>query len=144
VTVASSANLIVASAELNLVRLLVGAMRTADIAAAKDSGAASPAPPPAQHVQPRPVIEPRTIFYPTPLMAPRQILHSAPCVDPSKAKPPIQWPECSHRPKHTEPVFQPPWKILPWPQHTVKPHRFKPIAPQPDILVKGLLIDIFV
>jgi hypothetical protein len=51
---------------------------------------------------------------------------------------------CDTHPKHTEPTFQPPWKVIPWPEHTAGPRRIKIEFAQPDILVKGLLIDLFV
>jgi hypothetical protein len=43
-----------------------------------------------------------------------------------------------------EPAIQPPWKVLPWPEHSAEPQRIKIEIAQPDILVKGLLIDLFV
>jgi hypothetical protein len=59
---------------------------------------------------------------------------------------PASSPDCScdSHPKHTEPTFVPPWKVLPWPEHSPEPRRIKIEFAQPDILVKGLLIDLFV
>jgi hypothetical protein len=150
-SISSQASLIVAAADLNLVRLVVGAIRTADLSSAAHNGpAAEPAAVlPRQHIQPPPVIEPRRHIHPPAVIEPPAVYHSPPRIEsaPEAATARLAAP-CSRGPDEpaaAKPVFQPPWDVHLWPRHHHVPvNHFKPVCPHPDILTKGMLIDLFI
>jgi hypothetical protein len=133
--------LLVAALDLKLVQLIRDAMRVADIAGARELGVLEPAATfePRRHFHPEPVIEPRRHFHPTPYFEPREHIHPRAVVVP----PPVIVLPCEPPAKHHEPVFQPPWKVMPWenpPQPAVK---VKVIKLKPDIVRTGSLLDCF-
>lgn len=150
-SLSDQANLLVAALDLNLVRLLRGAMRAADAQGAAGGSAAGgcgcgPAATyePRPHVHPEPVIEPRPHLHPQLRIEPRPVLHPTPRVNttlPIEQGGPV---ECIEVCKARSPI-EPPWKVLPWPVEgprvTVKVKR---IRPRTDIITKGSLIDCFI
>ena len=144
----NNASLIVAALDLQLVRLLRGAIRTADLSSHHgDRGVFGPAaviePRPRHH--PDPLIEPRIRIRPTPRFEPRPVLHPTPRLEASRndaacAAPPP--PECPPPGSPSLPL-QPPWKVLPWERVPSPPPIVKINFVRPDIHDKGSLIDLF-
>jgi hypothetical protein len=142
-------SLTIAGSQLAVVQSLISAIKAADKAASRASelpGGPSPqsSSPSVEH--PTPQIAPRPIFHPTPTYAPRPVIHPEPRVAataPPPPLPPVPWAAKPHF-NESAPAFPPVWKILPLPIHDVLPPHFKKVPPHPDILHKGLLIDIFV
>ena len=139
----NNASLLVASLDLQLVRLLRDAIRTADLS----SGAGAPGFGPAAVVEPRPrhhpdpLIEPRPRVRPTPRFEPRPVIHPTPRIeaslnDAARVAPPDPCPPRS--------PLQPPWKVLPWEQVVSPPALIKINVVRPDIHHKGSLIDLFI
>jgi hypothetical protein len=146
--IASSASLIVALSDLKLVQSVIGAMRAADRNVAAEASSTVTAGTPAATYTPAqthlsPVVEPRQHIYSLPVIEPRTTIHVAPRIELTPAPTPAPCP-CDSHPRKTEPTFQPPWHVLPWPQHDNEVRRIKSVVAPPDILVKGLLIDLFV
>ncbi len=133
-------NLIVASLDLQLVRLLRGAMNNGP---AGVDGGLHPAPAIGQRprLDPEPVIEPRERITPTPHFEPRPILHPAPRWE---AHPDSTVPvEPDHAASLRGPI-EPPWKTLPWEAPLPVAPKIKITLIQPDIVSKGMLIDFFI
>jgi hypothetical protein len=134
-----AAALAVASLDLELVKLLRGAMRAADIGAG-GRGVLTPDPviEPRRHLTPEPEYLPRQVIHPTPRYEPRPVIHPTPRLEPEPCPPPCPAPPPSFNP------LPPPWKMVVWKN---------PIPPQPilkvvqyktDIHNKGSLLDVFV
>jgi hypothetical protein len=143
-SIASFSALFPAAADLKVVQLITSAMRAADLAVAAEAH-------PFIHNRQDccelrhecldPVIEPRVHIYPPPVIEPRQVIHLQPRIQPPPPNPKSIGPSC---PRPTE-LYPPPiWKFLPWPQHVPVQNRVKRLTTHPDILIKGLLIDLFV
>jgi hypothetical protein len=142
--------LITATLDLQLVRLLRQAMRTADIASGKCQPivALGPAPNcPVAHdhpiVEPTPRFEPRPVIHPTPRFEPRPRIH------PSEAPRPKLIPvdviaipvEEAHAAKSP---IEPPWKVLPWQNPPPMAPRLKVLIRPVDVCRKGSILDVFV
>src|SRR5207245_5937134 len=82
VGISASVNLVTATLDLQLVRMLRQAIRSAD----QSSGAAS------RHISPEQVIEPRPRIHPEPLIEPRQHIHPTPRFEPRPLLHPTQAP----------------------------------------------------
>jgi hypothetical protein len=137
----------VASLDLQLVQLLRGAMRAADIGAGGACGVptASPSLQPAPHLQSQPAatIEPRRHITPTAYIAPRPVFHPEPHFVPpvvAAAEPPAH-PEVS---RITKSPIEPPWKVHPWKIPTPPPAKIKVLIRQPDVPIKGTVFDVFI
>jgi hypothetical protein len=152
----SVASLVVASLDLQLVRLLRDAIRTTELSdncccPLDPAGVPIACPRPVEHVQPEPVVEPTEHIHPTPIIEPRRVIHPRPQVLPpdSAVCPPCCTGEfvdpCAKSP------IEPPWKVLPWdPRGGCAPPAPPPakvvklVRRPPDIAHKGTLIDFFI
>ena len=149
-------SLIVASLDLQVVRLLRGAIRAADAASGQGIPASglgpAPSPEPRRHLRPEPVIEPRRHIHPEPRIEPRRVFHPEPRVDVAAVS------DCAAccpteavcEPRITKSPIEPPWKVLPWedrcdPSPCPGPRvpKIKLTVYRPDIARKGALIDFF-
>ena len=141
---AANVSLIVAALDLNLVRLVRGAM--ADNPNGSPVSGLGPAPnndrfEPRRRVEPEPRFEPRPVVHPAPRFLPRPVIHPAPRVEPRPCEPPHE-PEM---PVRTRSPIEPPWKVLPWDQPPEPPEpRVKLAIYRPDVVSKGSLIDFFI
>ena len=139
----SGVNLLVASLDLQLVRLLRDAIRTADLSSGKGAGIGG-----AAGVGPRPVatptprIESRPVIHPTLRIEPRMSAH------PVKPEPPVDVVVIStHEPEQSrikQSPIQPPWKVLPWEKPSEPEPKLKVIQRRPDVPVKGTVFDVFI
>ena|SRR5947209_5285312 len=150
--------LIVASLDLQLVRLLRDAIRTADLSTgalrrATDLGPA-PSPEPRRHLHPEPVYEPRVHYYPTPRFEPRRIWcpPAGAWADRCGMRCPDSAPDWSACPPLAPPAkpdcerpMGPPWKVLPWqnPPPPPRVRKVKVFVSRPDTAQKGAAIDLF-
>jgi hypothetical protein len=142
----TNVNLIVASLDLQLVRLLRQAMRTADCCGRLGLGVCDAKLIEARkRIHPTPHFEPRPVFHPTPRFLPRPVTYvrPSPCVKPPPLDAPPPAPEC---PRKTDPVLLPPWKHLPPATESSAPPapKLKFCIQRPDIVTKGSLIDFFI
>lgn len=140
-------SLLVASLDLQLVRLVRGAMATPAGSGAPASGL-GPAPTIIERrfrIEPEPEILPRKRIEPEPYVEPRRVVQLPDRFEPSDrdglAPPPY---EC-YRPQTRSPI-EPPWKVLPWeePACPPPPPKIKVVVPPPDVVHKGSLIDFFI
>jgi hypothetical protein len=138
------AALAVASLDLELVRLLRGAIRTADIEGGKigrdETILRDPVFERRRHIEPEPKYEQRQVIHPEPRYLPRPIIHPTPRIEPECA-PPAADPE--RPPEHTCPI-QPPWKQLVWTMPIPRQPTIKIAVYKTDIPHKGSLLDIFI
>jgi hypothetical protein len=150
VNAAAQASLIVAEAQLSLIRDLRTAMKKANAAVAEQNQSL-PVVVTARRQPDR--IEPHQNYRPSArIEKDRAVYHRPRHVHvPRLAQLPPPLPPTASccccpdtHPVHQPLTIQPPWEVLPWPKHLETREHFKPVAPPPDILVKGLLIDIFV
>jgi len=138
----AQAALITATADLLVVRSIIGAIRAADAATARTLGTSNDRVTidDRRHLEPTPRIEPRRVFHPTPRIEPRETIHiqSRVICDPP--------PPCSEpiKPIHITAPFQPPWKILPWKTPIQPRAQIKVVVHKLDIKNKGSLIDVFI
>jgi hypothetical protein len=143
VSLPSNVSLIVASLDLQLVRLLRSAIRTADRSSQRGC-ACGPADcyEPRQVIHPTPRYEPRPVIHPTPRYEPRCVerpLKACPDLDLSSA--PCAPPQVTHIAKSP---IQPPWKTLPWENPAPPAKVVKIIVRRPDNFSKGSIIDCFI
>ena len=138
----SNVSLIVASLDLQLVRLLRGAMRAADCAGPHNCDRISCDPTHRTDLA-RPVLrsdqrfEPRPVVEPTPRFEPRKTIHPQPRIE---QQPPI-CPDPG-QPHSCHPPFLPPWR-----QHgcpAPAPVVIKVIHRTTDVIHKGSLLDLFI
>jgi hypothetical protein len=91
-------------------------------------------------ITPEPRYLPREVLHPTPRYLPRPVLHPSPRVEPLPLPPPS--------PKATVPHITagppPPWKIPLWLEPSHPLNVIKVIVRPPDMLTKGMLIDLFI
>jgi hypothetical protein len=135
------AALAVATLDLEVVRLVRGAIRAADIHGAKQAGVVVPEPDilPRRHLTPEPEYLPRQHIHPTPRYEPRPVIHPTPrieCEPPPPCLPEVPPPSLNPLP--------PPWKLAVWnipipPRPTLKVVLYKT-----DIPHKGSLLDVFI
>lgn len=152
-SVGSSAipSLIVAAADLQVVRLIRDAIRTADIHSGKGQPVSGLGPAPSRierrfRLQPETEILPRRRIEPEPRIEPRRVIHPIDRYEPNNNAPPVVVLECYCPPKGCKSSVQPPWKVLPWQQKMeirVEP-KVKVVVRPPDIVHKGSLIDFFI
>jgi hypothetical protein len=145
VGIASNVSLIVASLDLQVVRLLRAAIKNADAASS-----------PARHtgLAPAATFERRRVIHPEPRYEPRRVIHPTPRFEPRPVErtqkacadllPPCSAtcaPEASHI---TKSPIEPPWKKLPWENPPSPPRVIKVIIRKSDIASKGSIIDCFI
>jgi hypothetical protein len=135
------ASLIVAASDLEVVRLIRGAIRTADISSGKGGGLTPAAViEPRVRIHPEPEILPRPRIHPTPRFEPRPVYHPTPRLE-LKPAPAAADPE---RPPRCPSTIQPPWKQLVW-QMPIPPRAtLKVVQYKTDIPHKGSLLDVFI
>jgi len=139
----SRVDLLVATLDLQLVRLLRDAIRTADLSSGKGSVGVGAAGSGARPIAtPTPRIGPRPVIHPTVRIEPRMSAH------PVKADPPVDivvlstvQPEQS---RIKQSPIQPPWKVLPWEKPSQPEPKLKVIERRPDVPVKGTVFDVFI
>jgi hypothetical protein len=142
----SGINLLTATLELGVVRMLRGAMRAADLGAAAHlgggggggGGAGSPNPNPAASFTPTPKFRPRTVYTPTPRFEPRPVFHPTPRFEPLERCPA---PSCPEQPRISPSPIEPVWKTLPSVPPPLAAQDIKVHIVRPDIRHKGTLID---
>lgn len=146
----SSIDAIVATLDLQLVRLLRDAMHVADVSSAKADGSDSfrndfrsdrfeqrPV------IHPEPRYEPRRVIHPEPRYEPRPVIHPTPRIEEQNNNCPP--PCCEPGPcEKTKSPLLPPWKTLPCDIKVPAPVQIKMIVQHPDIHHKGSLIDLFI
>ena len=150
---ADNAALLVAALDLDLVQLLRGAMRTADIASGRPQAVSElgPAPTPLRdRFEREPVFEQRRVIHPEPRFAPRQIIHpQKQFLPPLKVQPEaVEPPTCScccivTKPEVESPLA-PPWRQPIWATPIPPTPKVKIVKIRPDIINKGSLIDFFI
>ena len=137
----SHIELVLAALDLKLVTLLRDAIRTTEIAGAKENGPLTPQVDilDREHVHPTPYYEPRPHIHPTPKYEARPVIHPQPRVEPAPVIPCPPEP-CPCPPKSP---FVPPWKVLPWENPPQPALKVKVIKLKPDIVRTGSLLDCF-
>ena len=138
-------SLIVASLDLQLVRLLRDAMAP-PIGSGEPAHPLGPAPTTIERrfrVEPEPKIEPRKRIEPEPRIEPRQVIRPADRFEPRESDLVPVPVECYKPCRKFE--IEPPWKVMPWEQAPcpVAP-KIKVVVPPPDVVHKGSLIDFFI
>jgi hypothetical protein len=138
-----------AALDLQLVELIRSAMEVADLVVASEAPLPSMTPPPQpdiqtvvevqKHIQLAPVIEPGKVIQLAPTIQPAPAQQPPPPLTPSSLPP----ASAQSHPHRDDLYPQPPWKFLPWPQHESSRAPVKRVVAVPDILIKGLLIDLF-
>ena len=147
----SSVGLIVATLDLQLVRLVRAAMAGGGVGKGPD-GPVHPAPrfEPRKRIEPEPAIEPRRRIDPEPRFEPR------PKLRPDDVHPGCR-ASCNASAIPTEPAekvsrssspIEPPWKVLPW-ENPPEPaprvvRKIKVFVTPPDMQSKGSVIDLFI
>jgi hypothetical protein len=147
----SSVGLIVATLDLQLVRLLRAAMRHGEVGPGDDMRLIHPEPVirPRHRAGPEPIIEPRPHVRPEPMFEPREKLRAdgipVACCDsiaPFTCAEPVEKASPSSSP------IEPPWKVLPWEDRPIPaprpPRKIKVIVTRPDSYCKGSVIDLFI
>ena len=152
-------SLIVASLDLQLVRLLRGAIGDTSPIRGTPAHPLGPAPTllnQQRRIDPEPEILPRRRIEPEPRVEPREVIRlpdryepSAGC-DPAVVVVPVPVPvECYMHCKRP-PAVEPPWRVLPWEEPSAAAdsppagRRVKIEVRPPDIVHKGSLIDFFI
>lgn len=140
----SGISLLVASFDLQVVKSIRDAIRTADLSAGGIPGPLGTIQKrnALRHViHPEPRIEPRRVIHPEPRYEPRKVIHLEPRV---KVLPTIviQPEDCVQPPNLGEPL-PPPWKQPLWQTPLPLTPVIKQITHRTDIQCKGSLIDVF-
>jgi hypothetical protein len=145
---ADLASLVIATFDLSVVRLLRGAIATADLASAAAAGGAGGCAAdrriedrPVLHPEPR--IEARQVIYPDPRIEPRRVFHPV-VIEPFPVDPGAVAPESERLDANASPL-DPPWKKVPWkdPLPAPPPPKVKRVYRPPDISCRGDLFDFF-
>jgi hypothetical protein len=145
----ATASLLVAAADLKLVRLLRDAIRTADLSSRPGGACLSPIgtiPQAASFegrriLHPEPRFLPRPVIHPTPRFEPRPVVHPTP-----REVPPLPPPcdDAAPCPIKRHSPLDPPWKMavreLPVPPAL----KLKVVVHRTDVVHKGSLIDLFI
>lgn len=139
--------LIVAKLDLQLVRMIRQAIRTADAASGKGGGSPAAVIAPRPQIHPTPHFQPRPVIHPTPRIEPRLVYRPKtiePRLAPGISSLPPEAPR--ERSAHKLPI-EPPWKVMPWqspaPAAPAAP-KLKPVDKHPDVANKGTLLDVFI
>ena len=141
-------SLLVASLDLQLVRLVRDAMATPAGSGEPASGL-GPAPTIIERrfrIEPEPEILPRKRIEPEPYVEPRRVVHLPDRFEPSDRDGVLPPPYECYRPQTRSPI-EPPWKVLPWEEPACcppPPPKIKVVVPPPDVVHKGSLIDFFI
>ena len=136
------ASLIVASLDLQLVRLLRGAMLAADLRGGQVGPSCSAIP--SDHIEPRdryeptPRFEPRHVIHPTPRFEPRPVYHDRIDIDVAASDTSSPVPQSVDRTPLPAPWHTPAWEMPLQPAPVVKVH-----VHRTDVHNKGSLIDLF-
>jgi hypothetical protein len=142
----SVASLAVASLDLQVVRLLRDAIRTADIAGGKFcdspvgiSGHVNAIILPRDRFEPTPHIEPRKTIHPTPRFEPRPVFHERIDIDvsPSDTSGKSELAAVDRTP------LPPPWRMPVWKMPLQPAAKVKVHIHRTDVHNKGSLIDLF-
>jgi hypothetical protein len=148
----SSVGLLVATLDLQLVRLVRAAMQAGGGAGGGGAG---------RTIHPAPVIEPRRRIEPEPAIEPRLRVRPELEIEPRmrpgigestwcrpQAACPVAPAEPVEKGAHSTSPIEPPWKVRPWEQQDsdrVRPVRkIKVIQARPDIQSTGTVIDLFI
>jgi hypothetical protein len=150
----SRIDLIVAGLDLQLVRFLRQAIRSADLSSGKALPVHPLGPAPTfsgggtrARVEPEPRFDPRPVIEPTPRFEPRRWLrpHDAACPKPpAPPEPAVVEPEV---PRADRSPIEPPWKVLPAPEPSAPAQpspKVKPAVQRPDLYLRGTMLDIFI
>jgi hypothetical protein len=144
------AALVVAASDLQVVRLVRDAIRTADIQSGKGQPVSGLGPAPSRierrfRLQPETEILPRRRIEPEPRIEPRRVIHPVDRYEPKESYlVPVPIDPC-YKCCPKSPI-QPPWKVLPWheqPKLRVVP-KVKVVLRRPDTVGRGSLIDVFI
>jgi hypothetical protein len=142
--VATRAELIVALSDLKVVRLL----RAAANGTAGPVSKLGPAPTfrrdifeARRRIVPEPRFEPRPVIHPTPRFESRPVIHPRPEV---RCEPICKAPLEPEQPARLQSPLQPPWKLLPWKNPVQLAPKIKVTILRPDIVSKGMLLDLFI
>jgi hypothetical protein len=147
VDLGAASSLLVASLDLQLVRLVRDAMATPAGSGEPASGL-GPAPTIVERrfrIEPEPEILPRRRIEPEPYVEPRRVIHLTDRFEPADPVPVAVPFEC-YKPCKRSPI-EPPWAVLPWEERfspLAAPPKIKVVAPPPDVIHKGSLIDFFI
>ncbi|HRK30731.1 MAG TPA: hypothetical protein PLD59_06600 [Tepidisphaeraceae bacterium] len=138
----SNISLLVAAIDLQVVRLIRGAMADGGPSAGCGDGDCARIGP-RRSVTPEPEIHPRFAITPEPEIEPRIVVHPDPAIErtPTLYAGPTE-PE--HRRDLPNPI-QPPWAVLPWEQPLPPPPAtevVKLIRYRPDRFRRGVLVDV--
>lgn len=148
----SSVGLVVATLDLQLVKLLRAAMRPGGGGPAGGVGLIHPQPvvEPRRRIEPEPVIEPRPHVRPEPVFEPRETIPFGPVRPACCGRcEPVAPTEPVEKSPHSSSPVEPPWKVLPWedrplPAPVPVVPKIKVIQAPPDIDCKGSVIDLFI
>ena len=144
VSLATNVSLIVATLDLQLVRLLRGAIRAADNASGHGGGGLGSTAATFERrrvIHPEPRYEPRRVIHPTPRFTPRPVERIYKTnLDPVPTCTVTFAPEPSHI---TKSPIEPPWKKLPWQNPAPPAQIIKVFIRRPDNAFKGTIIDCF-
>lgn len=142
---AADVGLIVAALDLNLVRLVRGAMAPNPNGTPVAFIGPAPTNPRFEQrpvVHPTPRFEPRPVVHPTPRFEPRPVIHPRPRVEPLPAV--CEPPHEPEMPVRSKSPLEPPWKLLPWETPPQPAPKVKLAIYRPDVVSKGSLIDFFI
>jgi hypothetical protein len=142
VSAISSIGVLVAGLGLQEVQSVLNAIHTADAQTAA-SLPTNPVPVDIycpRTITPEPRYLPREVLHPTPRYLPRPVLHPSPRVEPL----PLPAPSPKASVPHITAGPPPPWKIPLWQEPSRPLNVIKVIVHPPDMLTKGMLIDLFI
>ena len=145
----TQASLIVATLDLELVRLIRGAIRAADIASGKfgscgpplngcSTGAINAVAKPRDRFVPTPRFEPRKVHHPTPRFEPRFVFHNRIDIDVAASDTSSPAVHSVNRSRLPAPWQMPVWNLPVQPAPKVKVHIHRT-----DVHNKGSLLDLF-
>jgi hypothetical protein len=132
--------------DLQVVRLLRDAIRTADLAGGRVEPAALAAFRSRAVVHPEPRFEPRPVVHPTPRFEPRPVLHPRPRVEFEMQTPPAEAGrtegcDCPHSVERSLPA---PWSEPWWEKPVTPAPKVKLYIHRTDLMNKGSLLDFFI
>jgi hypothetical protein len=136
VSFATQAELIVATLDLQTVRLIRDAMARTELAAdvALDRLCFLDRP----VIWPEPLFEPRVVIEPTPRFEPRPVIYPRPRVAPE----PVPAPTAAV--VERKPALEPPWSVAPWKMPIQPAPKIKINIHRTDVISKGSLLDFFI